>query len=162
MYSQVRGDPLHVTKVKFQTQSCLRDFRQDRQPEIHSTLRREDSQRIYGAHQQRLEISELHFDKFPTPTTFSCWKVSSKTEVCICSQFPTEAEIFAFYGRNSWSRLSVARRENCFSTEQNHPEYPVQEKGQSGGNESSQRRPFPLRKTDCLPDLRILPGHWGQ
>ena len=21
---------------------------------------------------------------------------------------------------------------------------------------------FPSRKTDCLPDLRILPGHWGQ
>ena len=31
-----------------------------------------------------------------------------------------------------------------------------------GGNESSQRRSFPSRKTDCLPDLRILPGHWGQ
>ena len=26
-------------------------------------------------------------------------------------------------------------------------------KGQSGGNESSQRRPLPPRKTDCLPDL---------
>ena len=35
-------------------------------------------------------------------------------------------------------------------------------KGQSGGNESSQRRPFPSRKTDRLLDLRILPGHWGQ
>ena len=27
------------------------------------------------------------------------------------------------------------RREKCFSTEQNHPEYPLQEKGQSRGNE---------------------------
>ena len=58
------------------------------------------------------------------------------------------SHIFAFYQRNSWSRLWVARRENCFSTEQNHPEYPLQEKGQSGGNESSQKRPFPSRKTD--------------
>ena len=39
---------------------------------------------------------------------------------------------------------------------------PLQEKGQFGGNVSSQRRSFPSRKTDCLPDLRILPGHWGQ
>ena len=39
---------------------------------------------------------------------------------------------------------------------------PLQEKGQSGRNESSQRRPFPSRKTDYLADLRILPGHWGQ
>ena len=26
--------------------------------------------------QQRLQISELQFDKFPTPSTFSCWKIS--------------------------------------------------------------------------------------
>ena len=28
-----------------------------------------------GADQQRLQISELHFDKLPTPTTFACWKI---------------------------------------------------------------------------------------
>ena len=50
-----------------------------------------DSSRNYGTDQQRLQISNLHFDKFPTPTTFSCWKIRFKTEVCTCSQFPTEA-----------------------------------------------------------------------
>ena len=45
----------------------------------------------YGADQQRLQISELHIDKFPTPATFACWKIRFKTEVCTCSQFPTEA-----------------------------------------------------------------------
>ena len=50
-----------------------------------------DSSKNYGAHQQRLQISDLHFDKFPTPATFACWKIRFKTEVCICSQFPTEA-----------------------------------------------------------------------
>ena len=45
----------------------------------------------HGADQQRLQISELHFDKFPTPTTFACWKIRFKSKVCICSQFPTEA-----------------------------------------------------------------------
>ena len=44
-----------------------------------------------GADQQRLQISELHFDKFPTPTTFAFWKIRFRTEVCTCSQFPTEA-----------------------------------------------------------------------
>ena len=44
-----------------------------------------------GADQQRLQISDLHFDKFPTPATFACWKIRFKTEVCTCSQFPTEA-----------------------------------------------------------------------
>ena len=45
----------------------------------------------YAADQQRLQISDLHFDKFPTPATFACWKIRFKTEVCTCSQFPTEA-----------------------------------------------------------------------
>ena len=27
----------------------------------------------------------------PSPATFACWKIRFKTEVCTCSQFPTEA-----------------------------------------------------------------------
>ena len=50
-----------------------------------------DSSKNYGADQQRLQISDLHFDKFPTRATFACWKIRLKTEVCTSSQFPTEA-----------------------------------------------------------------------
>ena len=50
-----------------------------------------DSSKNYRADQQRLQISDLHFDKFPMPATFACWKIRFKTEVCTCSQFPTEA-----------------------------------------------------------------------
>ena len=50
-----------------------------------------DYSKNYGADQQRLQISDLHFDKFPAPATFACWKIMFKTEVCTCSQFPTEA-----------------------------------------------------------------------
>ena len=50
-----------------------------------------DTSKNYRADQQRLQISDLHFDKFPTPATFACWKIRFKTEVCTCSQFPTEA-----------------------------------------------------------------------
>ena len=50
-----------------------------------------DSSTNYGADQQRLQISDLHFDNFPTPATFACWKIRFETEVCTCSQFPTEA-----------------------------------------------------------------------
>ena len=49
------------------------------------------SSKDYGADQQRVQISELHFDKFPTPTKFARRKIRFKTEVCTCSQFPTEA-----------------------------------------------------------------------
>ena len=50
-----------------------------------------DSSKNYGADQQRLQILDLHLNKFPTPATFACWKIRFKTEVCTCSQFPTEA-----------------------------------------------------------------------
>ena len=50
-----------------------------------------DSSKNNGADQQRLQISDLHFDKFPTPATLACWKIRFKTEVCTCSQFTTEA-----------------------------------------------------------------------
>ena len=49
-----------------------------------------DYSKNYGADQQRLQISDLHFDEFPTPAPFACWKIRFKTEVCTCSQFPTE------------------------------------------------------------------------
>ena len=64
-----------------------------------------DSSNNYGADQQRLQISDLHFDKFPTPAMFACWKIRFKTEVCTCSQFPTEA----------------MQMDQSFSAEQNHP-----------------------------------------
>ena len=50
--------------------------------------------KIYGADQQRLQISDPHFDKFTTPATFACWKMRFKTEVRTCSQFPTEAVLW--------------------------------------------------------------------
>ena len=46
------------------------------------------------ADQQRLQISDPHFDKIPTSATFACWKTRFKTEVCTCSQFPTEAMLW--------------------------------------------------------------------
>ena len=49
------------------------------------------SSKNYGADQQRLQISDLHFDKFSAQATLTCRKIRFKIEVCICSQFPTEA-----------------------------------------------------------------------
>ena len=50
-----------------------------------------DSFKELWADQQRLQISDLHFDKFPTLATFACWRIRFKIEVCTCSQFLTEA-----------------------------------------------------------------------
>ena len=91
----------------------------------------------YGTDQQRLQISDLHFDKFPNPATFACWKIRFKTEVCTCSQFPTEAvlwikEVEMVESVDDLKSSSSARgtqtpdfevldAKNCFGTEQNHP-----------------------------------------
>ena len=50
-----------------------------------------DSFNKYGAEKQRLQISDLHFDKFPTTAMFAFWKKRFKTEVGTCSQFRAEA-----------------------------------------------------------------------
>ena len=46
------------------------------------------------ADQQRLQISELQFDKIPTPSTFPCWKIRFQTQVSSCSDFPSEAMLW--------------------------------------------------------------------
>ena len=78
-------------KVNGQNKIKIWDANQDRQPKIQSSSVEEIFEKNYGADQQRLQISDLHFDKFPTPATVACWKIRYKTEVCTCSQFPTEA-----------------------------------------------------------------------
>ena len=72
------------------------------------------------------------------------------------------SKIFVLCKRNSNVKFWSTRCEDRFSTEQNHPYYPIQKKGQSGGTESPKRGPFPSWKTDRLPDLRVLPGQWSQ
>ena len=52
------------------------------------------SSKNYGADQQRLQISDLHFDKFLTPTAFACWKIRFKIEDVLFSQFPTETMLW--------------------------------------------------------------------
>ena len=87
----------------------------------------------YGVDQQRLQISDLHFDKFPNPNNICLLEVKIQNwgMYLITISYGSYAmdqrsgvgwisglsEIFTFYQRNSWSRLWVTRRENCFSTE---------------------------------------------
>ena len=80
------------TAEKHENQTPVQDQRCQSGPSARSSVipSEGDSLKNYGADQQRLQISDLHFDKFSTPATFACWKIRFKTEVCTCSQFPTE------------------------------------------------------------------------
>ena len=124
----------------------------------------------YRTDQQRLQISELHFDKFPTPTTFACWKIRFKTEVCTCSHFSTEPLLWI---KEVESVDDVKSSRSIRGTQ--GPDFELLDaRNASAQNKiiqntrfkkkvsvkemkSSQRRPFPSRKTDRLLDLRVFP-----
>ena len=80
-------------RVRTKHQFRIRDASPDRQPKIQSSSVEGDPSKNYGADQQRLQISDLHFDKFSTPATFACWKIRFKTS-STCSQFHTEAMLW--------------------------------------------------------------------
>ena len=87
-------EPLHSSTVeKSERRTPVQDLRCQSGPSAKDSVifSGGDYSKNYGADQQRLQISDLHFDKFPTPAIFACWKIRFKTEVCTCSQFPTEA-----------------------------------------------------------------------
>ena len=88
-----RTDSL-INSGKSEKQTPVQDQRCQSGPSVKNSVipGEGDSLKNYGADQQRLQISDLHFDKFPTPTAFACWKIRFKIEVCTCSQFPTEAK----------------------------------------------------------------------
>ena len=91
--SSIEG-PLHSSTVeKSERRTPVQDQRCQSGPSAKNPVifNGGDSSKNYGADQQRLQISDLHFDKFLTPATFACSKIRFKTEVCTCSQFPTEA-----------------------------------------------------------------------
>ena len=92
--SSSNEEPLHSSTVeKSERQEQNQDMRCQSGPSAKNSVifSGGDSSKNYGADQQRLQILDRHFDKFPTPVTFACWKIRFKTEVCTCSQFLTEA-----------------------------------------------------------------------
>ena len=87
------SEPLHSsTAEKNENQTPVQDQRCQSGPSAKNSVipSEGDPLKNYDADQQRLQSSDLHFDKFPAPTTFACWKIRFKTEVCTCSQLPTE------------------------------------------------------------------------
>ena len=121
--------PLQKVESKAETPSPLRDFCEDRQPWSHSTPVERKSVKNNGVDQQRLQISELHFDKLLTPRTFSCWKKNQLRQQCNGSKkwrWLIQWTIWNLrvpFTRKLISRFRVARREDCICPQQNHPEF---------------------------------------
>ena len=121
-------EPLHLSTV---------EKRSKRQKQDQDQRCQSGPSKNYRADQQRLQNSDLHFDKFPTPATFVCWKISFKTEVCIL--FTISYGSYALDQRSGdgwfsgWFQIFVINKryfnakfwsiwcDDCFNAEQNHP-----------------------------------------
>ena len=132
----------------------------------------------YGTDQPRLQMSDPHFDKLATPATFACWKIRFKTEVCTCSQFPTEAMHWIKEVEMVDSVDDL--KSSCSVRGIRMPDFEVLDaKIASALNriihnshlkrrvsleeeKAKKRGPFPSWKTDRLLDLRVLPSHCSQ
>ena len=77
-WSSEREEPLHSSTVeKSEKQTQVQDLRCQSGPSAKDSVifSGGDSSKNYGADQQRLQNLDLHFDKFPSPATFACWKI---------------------------------------------------------------------------------------
>ena len=178
-WSSHMSEPIHSSPAeKNESQTPAQDQRCQSGPSAKSSVlpSEGDYSKNYGADQQRLQISDHHFDKFPTPATFAGWKIRFKTEACTCSQFPTEAMLWikevelvdSVDDLMSSSSVRGIRMPNFevldarIASALNRIIHNSHFKRRVSLEEQKSPRigPFPSRKTDCLPDLRVLSGHW--
>ena len=172
-------EPLHTSTVeKSERQKQDQNLRCQSGPSAKDSVifSGGDFSKNYGADQQRLQILDLHFDKFLSPATFAYWKIRFKTEVCTCSQFPTEAmrwikevELVDSVDelRSSSSTRGIpmpnfevldAKIASALNRNIHNSNFKRRVRLQE---QSPKRVPFPSCKTDSLPDLRSIPGHWN-
>ena len=77
-WSSGKSEPIHSsTTEKNENQTPLQDQRCQSGPSAKNSVipSEGDPSKNYGADQQRLQISDPHFDKFPTSATFACWMI---------------------------------------------------------------------------------------
>ena len=125
--------------VKNENQTPVHDQRCQSGPSTKNSVipSEGDSSKNYGADQQRLQISDLHFDQIPYSShvcllkdkiqdwgmylftiSYGSYAVDQRSGA---GWFSGWIEIFVFCKRNSNARFWSTRREDCFSTEPNHP-----------------------------------------
>ena len=179
LWKKTIEEPHHMStaEVRDQNETKIWDANLDRQPKIQLSSVEETILRIMVADQQRLQISDLNFDKFPTPATFACWKIRCKTEVCTCSQFPTEAmqwikevelvdSVDELRSSSSTRGISMpnfevldARIASALNKiiHNSHFKRKISLEEQKAQKEDR----FLRGRQDCLLDLRTIPGHWN-
>ena len=81
-----KGSEHTSPRVMSESQTPVQDQRCQSGPSARNSVIPSEGEfsKNYGADQQRLQILDPHFGKFPTPATFACWKIRFKSEDCTC------------------------------------------------------------------------------
>ena len=82
-----------VEELKRAQEMRIDEFSRQELSERQATIHELTSQK-YKVYPPKLQISELHFDKFPTPWTFSCRKIRFKAQASACFSSPLEAMLW--------------------------------------------------------------------
>ena len=82
------SEPIHSSHAG---EFRIRDASPDRQPKVQSSPVREILQRIMGQRNNDCRFRIFISTNSLHQPTLACWKIRFQTEVCTCSQFPTEA-----------------------------------------------------------------------
>ena len=91
------------------TSNGVRDLFHRRRPSTMSSLIPVEIPQNLMVGQQRQQIWELQFDKFPHPQTFLVWKIRFKKQVTTCSDFPSEPMLWILAIR-FWEEFSTIPR----------------------------------------------------
>ena len=149
--------------MRIKHQFRIKDDSPDRQPKIHSSPVREILQRIMGQTNNDCRSQIFISTNSPTPATLACWKIRFKTEVCTCSQFPTEAMLWikevelvdSMDDLKSSSSVRGIRMPDFEILDAKIASalyriiHNTQFKRRVWRNKKQKRGPFPSRKTDC-------------
>ena len=128
--------------------------------------------RLFKEYQQRLQISDLHFNKFLTPITFACWKRPRclflhnffRNDAMDQKKWRWLIQWMIFKSSSSTRGISMpnfevldARIASALNKiiHNSHFKRRISLEEKKG----PERGPFPSRKTDCLLDLQSFPGH---
>ena len=165
-----------VTQVKtdkVKAQFRCRHLRQGRW--LRVLQYRWDYRRISWVGQQRQQISELQFGKFPNPQSFLVWKSRFKTQVTTCSDFPSDAMLWikevemVDFLEELKSSLSVcgndfpnfemldAKIASALNKIIQNSQFKKKVRIET---RKPKRGPVSTRKTDRLHDLRLLSSDW--
>ena len=96
-WSSGRAEPIHSsTAEKNENQTPVQDQRCQSGPSARNSFDPNEGRfsKDNGADKRRLQISDLHFDKFPSPQSFSVWKIRFKNQVTTCCDFPSDAMLW--------------------------------------------------------------------